>query len=553
MRLAWSLLLLAFLATPPAAAQQHDHAAGSGVVISHDSNAAGYEFVGNLAHFGVLTLGDDLVPDFHEQNHIRVTMNGAVLMETTPDSGHDYDGVNLFDVTFPVAGTYTVASLDESGVMLAMFNGTVVDVPSKSHARAMLTFEAPSFMTPGVPATFSYGLHDGLHEDNVLLNHTDAWFEIWDTTGLVFRTKTHTHDEVQEISYTYLGPANRITARVSAFQAYPGPAIAPFLPLADSVSIEVFPIATPGPLPSAGPAVVPDAPLENRVVTGEGGERYTLLGTYDPWTTVGPSTQLHLAALVMDPSTRQPAQHVDFRATLKDRVTGIEIFSSSSLHEYDGIWELTAQEPVGEYVLEVTANRGNWTALMQMPFTVVPPVAAVLPGEMLPSVAQPVEFVEVTGLDQLRSGVPFTLGLAIHDAAGNPLQHSEVDYQILDESFQVPLLTGKLHTHETGTFELTAAIPQGNYSLRLSPFALEPRPTLLFYGPPCVDVYPASSVPCHIGSEIPFTVGPGSGFPAAADAATEGSDRGATSAPGPGQFLLLASLVLAALVLRKRA
>src|SRR5207249_2613599 len=119
----------------------------------------------NLAHFAILDLGPGLVPEYHQQNHVRVTENGAVLMETTPDSGHDYDGVVPFDVTFPIAGAYRVETLDAGGRSLGGFNGTVADAPLQATNLTMQMAVAPA----GAASTFTYET-DGA--SGHLLNHT---------------------------------------------------------------------------------------------------------------------------------------------------------------------------------------------------------------------------------------------------------------------------------------------------------------------------------------------------------------------------------------------
>jgi hypothetical protein len=101
----------------------------------------------------------------------------------------------------------------------------------------------------------------------------------------------------------------------------------------------------------------------------------------------------------------------------------------------------------------------------------------------------------------------------------------------------IPALAGKLHTHGDGRFQLGAALPQGSYTLRLSPFPLEAAPTPLFYGP-------AVGAPL----DFPFTVAAGPGFPALP---LQAASTGSHAAPGAG-FLLVAGALGLALLLRRR-
>lgn len=552
MRRVASLILLAILVLPFAAAQ-HEHHDAAQVVIAHDANMLGYEYVGNLAHFGVLDLGGDLVPDYHQQNHIKVTLNGATLMETTPDSGHDYDGVNMFDVTFPVAGEYSVADYNEAGQMLAMFNGTVVAQPAYTGTPApFIALDGPDVVTPGSPATYTYSLRsDYADHGGHIMNHTDAWFEVRDSDGLQLRTKTHTHNEAMSVDYFYTGKQQSYTVRVTGFQAYPGPSAILFAPSTVEKVVKMMSGIPSAPTANPVGPTAPDAPQMNAVVQGSNTSPYTLVGTYDPWTTVGPSTQMHLTALVMDPVTHAPVPHVNFVASLREPSLGYTLFSSNTLHEYDGIWEFTAVEPVGQYVLSIDATRGNWTSHIDMPYAVVPPaLAAMQSGSTIPiTPTGGVELVDVQGLDNLSAGRPFMLDLAIRDSLDAPLMHSEIDYQVVSQE-GTPVLAGKLHTHETGQFRLTAALPAGNYTLRLAPFALEPRPTVAFYNAACAPAFAAPG--CRVDA-IPFTVGPGPGFLSERGPPAKNGDPAILGAPGIDLPMLLSVVALALLARRQKS
>jgi hypothetical protein len=548
MRVLPALLACLALALPAASAQHEHHDASAGVMIGHDAPADGRAFVGNLAHFAVLDLGKagestcyagfpggGVTPQCHQQNHVRVTLNGAVLMETTPDSGHDYDGVYLFDVAFPAVGNYTVQALGDDGSVLASFSGYVVDPAQQAGgAPAMaLRLDGPATATAGSAAAFTFETDDA---SGAIAKHSDAWFEVRRGTDLVFRTKTHTHEEAQSVSYAFPLPGS-YTVRVTSFVAFPSPKAALFAPLVQERAVQVLPGVDAAPAGATPTAQVPDAPLTNNVVADAHDPARTLVGTYDPWTSVGPSTQMHLTALAMDPATRMPIPHVDFAATLKDNL-GRTLFASTTLHEYDGIYELTAVEPAGLYTLSVQATMGSWAAHVDLPFTVTPPVMAAAVG-VPPMPSAGAVLYDVTGLSGAEAGKPLTIGISDATLAGQPFPHSEIDYQVLAAS-GVPVLAGKLHTHDDGKFQLGAAFAQGSYTLRLSPFPLEADPTPVFYGKAVGDPL-----------DIPFTVAAGPGFPLGVPALPGPASDDSHAAPG-ASFALLAGALGLALLLRRR-
>jgi hypothetical protein len=532
------MLVFVLSMTVPAAAQHDHHDASSGVMISHDAPDSGREYVGGLSHFGILYLGSDLAPDYHQQNHVRVQENGVVLMETTPDSGHDYDGVYLFDVAFPVLGNYTVEALGDGGNVLASFSGFVVDPAAAGPApQATLKLDAPASATAGVAAPFTFET-DGA--DGALVKHSDAWFEVRQGADLVFRTKTHSHEGAQRVFYAFALPGT-YTVRVTSFLAFPSGGAPLFAPQVAERQVMVLPGTVQGATVNAQVPAAPDPPLTNNVITVPGDAGHSLLGTYDPWTTVGPFTQMHLTALAMDPATRMPVPHVDFAATLRDEA-GRTLFASDTLHEYDGIYEFTAVEPVGHYVLSVDAKQDTWSSHMEMPYTVLPPVMAVAVGSVgVPPAASaalgPVLYT-VSGLDGIVAGRPANLTFQSRTLAGQPFPHSEFDYQVLGAN-KVPLLAGKLHTHGDGAFQLTASLPEGAYTLRISPFPLEPQPAPVFFGKSVGDPL-----------DLPFTVASGPGFPVPAVLPGSGSLPASHTAPGAG-LLLVAALAGCAMAARR--
>jgi hypothetical protein len=364
------------------------------------------------------------------------------------------------------------------------------------------------------------------------VKHSDAWFEVRRGTDLVFRTKTHTHDTAQSVAYAFPLPGD-YTVRVTSFLAFPSLKARLFAPLVQERAVVVLPGAAPAGTPRAQ---VPDAPLTNNVVTDTHDPAHVLVGTYDPWTSVGPATQMHLTVLAMDPATRMPIPHVDFNATLVDSL-GRTLFHSATLHEYDGIYELAAVEPAGLYTLSVQATFDAWTARVDLPFTVTPPVMAASFG-LPPMPAAGAVLYDVSGLTGAQAGKTFTIGISDATLAGQPFPHSEIDYQVLS-STGIPALAGKLHTHGDGKFRLDAALAQGSYTLRLSPFPLEADPTPLFYGKAIGDPL-----------DLPFTVAAGPGFPAAPVLPV--AQDASQAAPDAGLPVLLATLGCALALRRLR-
>jgi hypothetical protein len=509
--LATLLLLLA-----PAALAQHEHGMGQAmVVIAHDSAPDGREYAGNLAHFEAVLLGPDGTPQFHHNMRIEVRENGALLWSTTPDSGHDYDGVNGFDVVFPVPGTYdiTAATEGKEGEVLGSFQGYVVAPDPAS--KATLRLDLPASPAAGALADIKYAVLDAQGQP---LPHTDALFEVRMGSTVEFRVHTHGHQGPQELQYAFAesGPH---TVRVLAYDAFPS-ANGPTFPAFETTKqVDVQPAlpAPPGSAPALSP---PDAKMNDVTTGGSQGGNFTVLTTYDPYTSVGPFSQARLSTLVLDPATMQPVQHVNFQATLTDAL-GRELFRSSSLHEYDGIFELLAgaQSP-GQYHLDVQAQQGAWKGNASVSYTVLPPAEALSAGPQV---------VDVQGLDQAQSGTPTQVTLFAHDLAGQPFAHSEVDLQVAPAEGGAPFIATKLHTHDDGKFAFNVTFPAaGDYVLRLAPFSLEARPTPVFLGPGLGPL------------DVPVKVAAGPALPAG-----QGQPLSATSVPAPQRTPDLAPALVA--------
>lgn len=519
--LAATLAVALLAAAPPSAsAQGHEHGAmNAGIAIAHDAPADGRTFVGNVNHFSVIVHGDDAVPDFHQDVPWRVVLNDVTLVETTPDSGHDYDGVNTFDIVFPVAGEYRVEALDASGGVVARFSGTVHPAATLQGGITFATSQEQP--VAGQPVDVSYSVHAA--GGDAPIAHSDCTFEVVGPSGRTqFRAKTHTHEEEQAMRYAYT-EFGAHTVRIVCFQAYPSERATLFQPVLMEVGVDVL----PGPPANAEgePMALPALPPElNAVVTAAAGDGMTLVGTFDPYTVVGPDTLQHLNVLAVD-GTGQTIQHVDFTAVLDG--PGGRLFESSTLHEYDGILEFTTRQAVpGTYTLRVTAEGAAGTGEIALAYAVAPPVVPV--GGVVAVVAGPVA-VTLDAAPVIGAVSDWTLAA---DSPSGPFAHGELELRLLGADSPVPFLQTKVHTHDDGRFPLRVALPVDQaYRLEATPFPLFPNPVLL--EPQGFDLDPAVGAPLVAGN-------PGTD----ADGVRE-SPAGATA-------LVLAVLAAAALALRRR-
>lgn len=522
-----TVTLVAVLAVSavPVAGQVHEHGlANSNIAIAHDLPPDGRTFVGNVNHFSVVAHGDDNVPDFHQDIPWRVTLNGVTLAETTASSGHDYDGVNSFDIVFPVAGNYTVEALDGGGKAVAVFAGHVEGADSgadiQEAAMSVAVSESPSVGSP-VRFTFFPTLAGAASATPVA--HSDCTFEALQAGRTMFRAKTHTHEEAQEIDYTF-SEVGTYSVRIVCFQAYPSPRATLFEPVLWEGQVVVaagLPAAAPPSVSPALPSLPPPAEL-NAVVTAPAGAGATLVGTFDPYTVVGPETLQHLNVLAVD-DDGNTIQHVDFTASL-DGPLG-RVFQSDTLHEYDGILEFTMRQRVpGPYTLTVTSEGASGNGELAMTYVVAPPVVPVAGVGSL--AAGPVDVL----LDA--QPVTGTYGDWLLTAAtpGGAFAHGELDVRLTAADATVPFLQTKLHTHDDGRFPLGVALPTGQpYRLDVTPFPLMANPVL-----PAVQS---------------FLVEPTGGAPLASDPAAAPPEQEMPALPAA---LVLAALGLAAVALRRR-
>lgn len=518
-----AILVLAFVAAtlpslPTASAQAHEHGSfNAEIAIAHDGPPDGRTFVGNVNHFSVIAHGDDEVPDFHQDIPWRVSLNGMTLVETTPDSGHDYDGVNTFDIVFPVEGEYMVEALDAEGKTAAMFMGTVGPAPA---SLASIKLDLPSGpVLAGQPAKFTYSVSDPSQASGELpIAHSDCTFEALAGGRTEFRAKTHTHEERQSLDYAF-AQAGPYTVRVVCFQAYPSARATLFMPVLLEETFTVLP-GPPANTDASPPGFPPPPAALNAVVTAPAGDGMTLVGTFDPYTVVGPDTLQHLNVLAVN-ATGNTIQHVDFTAVL-DGPAG-QVFASYALHEYDGILEFTTRQAIpGPYTLRVTAEGAAGTGELAMTYVVAPRAVPLNAG-----------LVDVTfEAPGAAVGQPSEWVLAAAATSG-PFAHGELDIRLTAAGQDVPFLQTKLHTHADGRFPLTVALPTAEaYTLDVQPFPLMAELVL-----------PAP---------VSFTVQPTGGAPIASVplATTEAASQGAPALPAA---LLLAGLAALAAGLRRRA
>ncbi|MHB1262299.1 MAG: hypothetical protein ACYC2H_11360 [Thermoplasmatota archaeon] len=517
LRAAPVVLLVAFVAAvlPSAAAQAHQHGGfSSEIAIAHDGPPDGRTFVGNVNHFSVIAHGDDEIPDFHQDIPWRVRLNGAILVETTSDSGHDYDGVNTFDIVFPVEGEYMVEALDAEGKTAAMFMGTVGPAPASPGS---IKLDLPSGpVVAGQLAKFTYSVSDaGEGGSDLPIAHSDCTFEALIGGRTEFRAKSHTHEDRQSLDYAF-AQAGTYTIRVLCFQAYPSMKATLFAPVVLEQSLMVLP-GPPANNGAAPPGFPPPPAALNAVVTAPAGDGMTLVGTFDPFTVVGPDTLQHLNVLAVN-TTGNPIQHVDFTAVL-DGPAG-QVFASDSLHEYDGILEFTTRQLVpGPYTLRVTAEGASGSGELAMTYVVAPRAAPTNAG-----------LVDVT-LDapDVSAGAasPWTLAAA---ATSGPFAHGELDIRLTASGSEIPYLQTKLHTHADGRFPLMLALPTAEaYALEVQPFPLMAELVL---------PEPAS-----------FTIEPVGGMPMTGVSAMDGPTAG-QEAPAIGPVLVLVALVALAVARR---
>lgn len=535
------LLVLVATATVPLAGQAAE-ADGPRVVILQDGPPDAATYVGQLNTFGWLLFDDEGEPSPHHDAVFRVQLNGQTLVETTDASGHDYDGIDPYQVVFPEPGEYTVSvevPLKDGGTAEANLTGEVRPAPADAPDHEV-HIDAPEQASTGETVEIRYGLHAGDghdegHEDGMAhddghdegmatdhLSHTDATVSIRDaeTNFETFRTHTHGHDGMQSLDHVFEAPGT-YEIRVTGYSDNPkGPSIGPV--------VATHEITVDG---HKAPPAVPTIEKENVVHAGTADGDWSIYATYDPYTVTGPHGRMRLGTVLVDGSG-DPVPHVDYSAEIRDPMGNV-LFASEDLHEHDGVLEVVTHHPrTGDYTMTVEASVGNRTATATHQYAIYPP--AIPTGPM---------FTTLRGADDLSAGERSQVVVRVASAGDQPFIHSEVDYVVRDASDGAPLLSGKLHTHDSGDFPVNLTLPRaGDYVLDLSPTSLEPTATPRYYGP-------------EPGTRPTFdlTVAPGPGLPSAdVDDLSDDTTSSGASVPSAGLVVAVVAIGAAAVVHRRR-
>lgn len=506
----WRTLLLGVLLAIPAGVSQHAHGGTGQVVLAHDVAPDGQTYVGNPVRFTSVVHGGDGIPDVHQDVPVRVRLNNVTLWETTAVSGHDYDGMAGVQVAFPVTGRYVVEALDGAGNAVASFAGFVEPMaPDDAHVELLAT--------PGTPFLSGHEACYAFHtvRNGSRLHHTDARVEVRREGTMVLAVQTHTHEESQAFCFVPQLPGS-YDVRILAFQAYPTADGARFAP---TLAQDAFVALPDAPAPSF-PLAAPSTDLNQVHVAGEGA--YRLVGTYDPFTVVSTETLLTLSGLVVD-AGNEPVQHVDFTAEVTG--PGGLLWTSASLHEYDGIHDVRLHHALaGQYTAVIRATRGNWTAEVALPYTVLPPLLPTNLGQGALSLA-PVH---------VQAGVPAVSTFAATTTGERPFAHAEVGVAFRQSGATVPVVAGKLHSHDDGLIPFLWTAPTvGSYDVDVDLFPLSPE--------------------AAVGEVATFriTAAAGPGIPMSSFAAAEVA--ASAQAPGAGLAVALAGLFGALWVTRQAA
>ncbi len=499
-------------------------AQGPEVQIVDDVREDGTTHAGVVNTLGWVLTNENGEPAFHQDAVFEVSFEGTTLLETTEASGHDYDGIDPYRVQFPGAGNYTVSvtTWEDEEELTATATGQVLPAPE---GELSIEADVPESATAGEPASIAY---DVLDPDGSPAGHADVQVHVRRAEDAfeVFRTTTHAHDGAHTFDYTFDRTGTFELVLVATPVANKGEPAGQAI--SRSFTIDVAEPTAPTPSDPTPPA---EEPLNNDLEADEG-ESYRLFGTYDPYTTVGPHGRISLGGVVLDADTGDVVRDVAYEATLTGP-DGDTLFASQSLHRSNGVLEVATSRPdVGEYALELAASKGDWTGEVTLTFGVLPPADARDTGALVAS---------LNADDEVRAGEPSTFPIQVDDAKATPAMHSEVDFRVLDAD-DVPVYTGKLHTHDDGAFPLTVTPPEaGAHTVELLPHSLQPTPTPFTYGgeigqPPVFDLDVAEGPP--LADEVPLE-------PASTD---EGDDENPTPAPG----LAAALATVAGLALARR-
>ncbi|MEK6975712.1 MAG: hypothetical protein AABY18_05145 [Candidatus Thermoplasmatota archaeon] len=498
--------LLALALVPAAQAQAHEHGTGPVRLETHLADPT-VTYVGSMNGFTALALGDDEVPDFHQDLPMRITLDGSIVFESNADSGHDYDGVQTVWVVFGRPGAFKVEVLGEEGTAAATLEGTVGSLPEGVFGYSW---------SGGIG--FPFGGGEVEVEDEGAF---DAWADVRSGARLVSTATLHTDDGT--LGWAYIPPGLSVpqpapllfAARPEANETRPALVVASFaaFPTVGSGGPDAAALA----LYAQGAALMP---TDSNAVVDVTGAGLRLVGTYDPWTRVGTETMQNLAILGLRPDGSL-VDDLRLEAALLSGRSGV-VWSSSDILERDGIWEFASiQAEPGLYVLHAEASSSAGTASIDMPYLVTPPAEPAGTGPIKLEVAVP---------DDLRAGEPTEITVTVKDALGAPFDHSEVLLDVYgpftDQGGMVVgdqvvrpsayTLRAKLHTHADGVMRVTYAFPvSGNYTLWLSPSSLEARPVAIGGAPlsfaakaVTVEVLAAPVAPGGDGQDTPGLAAP---------------------------------------------
>ena len=271
--------------------------AGDGEADVHPLTSAGDELVPAEVPVtvGWVLTDDEGQPAFHQDARVHVTHEGDTLLETVPSSGHDYDGVDPYRVSFPEPGNFTVEAeiVDDGEVRQLAYEGTVGPAPSEE---LDLAIEAPDEVAPGERVTLGAEVTD---EEGRPVEEVETTLRLQRTADRFEVLKTQLAGAEPTMGYSFARTGT--FQLVAVAQPVPGGQATGFAPVSERVSITVE--GPPSP-PSVGAPV--EQPLRNDRDTAEqDADGADLFVTYDPYTSIGPHGRLRLGMLTLDETDRK--------------------------------------------------------------------------------------------------------------------------------------------------------------------------------------------------------------------------------------------------------
>jgi hypothetical protein len=522
-----SLLLavaIAALFIPSAAAQHEGMMGGEGMaMVLHDGPDSGRAVVGAVTHLGFALLDAKGAPVVHQNAQLLVTLDNATLFNTTDT--HEYDGIFSLDLLFPHPGHYRVEAMSGK-MMMGVFEGDAV-APMNATVAKVVIKPQPSM----APVNVVDLILDIQGPDGKTIPHTDAILE-WrskSSGALAARYHAHIHEEPIKLTQGFDAPGDYVL-HATAYKAFGTGRSTDVAAVVGEAAVTVGALAQPSVPDPAGIPTSKDQVLNPAGATATS-DGLTLHGMYDPQNQVAMGFPIRFSALV-EGNDSMPKPHVDFAFELHGPRG--QVFSSKSLHEYDGHFEyLYVPQAPGAYDATLIASDGK--AHVSVPFHVqVLPPATPLGLASMGGVGQGT--IEIKGLDKIVAGEPANLTFSVMGPSG-PIQHSEVDVTIAQKGGPA-LYNFKLHTHDSGLTNAIVVFPaDGDYTVQVDPLPTDPEP-VVFQGP------------AGAGQPIVFHAKVPAGHVTSASLATPGAPA-EKRAPGPTLGLMLVGLGAAAL--RRRA